>query len=68
MTQAHPLANFPFRITLKDGTILDTSLLSFTHGRLVSLSVPGQYHHVDLDEIVTIAIEDHSGDNSSQDG
>jgi len=43
MSQVHPLANFPFKVTLKDGTVKHTNLLSSTHGNIVSLNVPGGF-------------------------
>jgi len=60
MSQVHPLANFPFKVTLKDGTVRHTNLLSLTHGRIISLHVPGEYQRISLDDIAIIEIDDYS--------
>lgn len=61
--QPHPLANFPFKVVLDDGTIYYSNMLSFTHGALVTLSVKGGYYtKVEVGQIHKIEVEDRSKD------
>ena len=63
MSQIHPLANYPFKITIK-GEVRYTNLLSLTHGRIISLSTPDGFERISIDDIDAIEVEDHTQDTT----
>lgn len=47
--------NFPFEVMLKDGTVIHTNLLSFTHRNMVTVNtVAAGYGQISLDDIESI--------------